>query len=186
MVNGGVFHPDDIPFDERDANVSDISKDGSPFSVEHPYVSLKGALGISLYKSMFKDFGLTHRASDYLTYHLPKQPRPLPPVLDDKYEVYSPFLSRITMDLVYGRLRSTLPQVSIETMDKVIEPYKKYLPLDPTQRGYDKHFVNVHAHNSHLLIELSARDVAFIERLNDVYLKGLVDVSKFYKIRNGK
>ena len=187
VVNGGVFDPNDIPFDEQAvAKVPDYTVDGNPFAIEHPYVSLRGSLGISLYRSMFKDFDLTHRASDYLTLHLPKIPRPLPPVIPDKYEVYSPFLSRITTDLMLGRLRSPLSTVSIQTVDKIVERYKVYLPMDPTYRGYDKHFVNVHAHNRKELVTLSARDVVFLERLNDIYLKGMVDVSKFYRIRNGK
>ena len=186
-VNGGVYHPDVVPFDEDGrGTIGQFAPEGAPYAIEHPYISLHGSLSISLHQAKIKDYDLTLRASDYLTYHLPKLPRPLPPVIDDKYEVYSPFLSRISMDIYYGLFKSPLPSVSIQTIDKMVEKYKVYLPLDPTIRGYDKHFVNVHAHNQRHTVPLTARDVAFLERLNDIYLRDSVDVSKFYTIRNGK
>lgn len=187
VVDGGVFDPAVIPFDERgSANVERFVEDGRPYSVEHPYVNLLGTMGISVYSARNFDYELSKRVSDYLTRYLPKAERQLPPVIDNKYQVYSPFMSKIIMDLKYGRLKSPLPKVDIQTIDKLIEKYKTYLTMDPVIRGYDSYFVKVHAHNNPALIELSARDVAFLERLNDIYLKGEVDVSKFLKIRKGK
>lgn len=186
-VDGGVFDPEVIPFDESgDAVVEHFAKDGSPYCVENPYVNLLGTMGISVYEARNRDYELTKRVSDYLTRYLPKETRKLPPVIDDKYEVYSPFLSKIIMDLKYGRLKSPLPKSSANTIDKIVEKYKTYLTMDPIIRGYDPHFVNVHAHNLPTYVELSARDVAFLNRLNEIYLKGEVDVSKFFNIRKGK
>lgn len=187
VVNGGVYDPAVIPFDENgDSNVSRFMKDGGPYAVELPYISLQGTLGISVYQSQLKDYDLTLRAGDYITMHLPKVPRKLPPVIDDKYEVYSPFLSKIATDLRYGRLKSPLPSIAINTVDKIIEKYKPYLAMDPCIRGFNKHFVNVHGHNLKTYMELSARDIAFLERLSHLYLRNHVDVSKFFKVRNSK
>lgn len=187
VVDGGVFDPAVIPFDERgSANVEHFVDDGKPYSVEHPYVNLLGTMGISVYEARNKDYELSKRVSDYLTHHLPKAERRIPPTIKDKYQVYSPFMSKIIMDLKYGRFKSPLPKTSLQNIDKMVEKYKTYLTMDPVIRGYDKYFVKVHAHNQPDYVELSARDVAFLERINDIYLKGEVDVSKFLKIRKGK
>lgn len=187
VVAGGVYDPDVIPFDEKgESKVDRFAKEGSPYSVEHPYISMKGTLGISLYQAQIKDYVLSLKARDYLTYHLPKQERRLPPVIEDKYEVYSPFLSKITADIVRGKLISPLGRISLKTLDKIVEPYKKYLTHDPVFRGYDKHFVNVHAHIDKHYVEISSRDIAFLTRLSKVYLKDEVDVSKYYKVLKGK
>lgn len=183
VVDGGVFDPDVIPFDEKGNSVVErFAKDGSPYSIETPYISLSGVMGVNLYRSQIKDYDLTMRASDYLSMHVERYNKSLPPILEDKYEVYSPFLGKIAADLKYGRLLSPLPKVSIADVDKIIEPYKKYLNLDPVIRGYNKYFVNVHAHPYKDYMELNARDIAFIKRLNQIYLRGEVDTSKFFQV----
>lgn len=184
VVDGGVFDPDVIPFDEKgNANVERFVEDGVPYAVEHPYIAIGGTMGVNLYLAQIKEYDLMQRAGAYLSLHLPREDRRVHPVIDDKYEVYSPFLSKIAFDLKYGRFKSPLPNISLDDLDKMVTRYKHYLKVDPVLRGYDKHFVNVHAHNQSTYMELTARDVAFLNRLNEVYLNGEVDVSKFFQIR---
>lgn len=186
-ANGGIFDPDTVPFDEGGkTNVKHFIKDGSPYAIETPYVSMSGSMGVNLYSAQVRDYNLATKVNQYLTFHANTTTPRLPPIIDDKYEVYSPFLSKVSMDLKYGRLRSLANTVNIQVVDKLMEPYKKYLTVDPCKRGFDKNFVNVHAHNQIYLLELNPRDIAFLERLNDIYLESKVDVSKFYKVRNGK
>lgn len=187
VIGGGVYDPDTVPFDENGSvDISKSVQDGSPYSVETPYVSLKGSLGVDVYLAQLKDYDLNLRISDYLATTMPKKERPIPPVIKDKYEVYSPFLSKVAHDLKFGRLKSPLPKVSLQTVDDIIKKYKSYLPLDPCVRGFDDRFINVHGHNQINYMELSARDIAFLERLNEIYLRRKVDVSKFFKVRNSK
>lgn len=184
VVNGGVFDPSVIPFDELgESDVGHFVEDGVPYAVEHPYIALGGTMGVSLYLAQIKEYALSRRIRDYLSLHLPRKDRTQRPVIKDKYEIYSPFLSKIALDLKFGRLKSPLPKITIQQLDKIIEKYKPYLLVDPIIRGYDKDFVNIHAHNLKSYIDLTARDVAFLHRLNDVYLKGEVDVSKFFQVR---
>ena len=68
-------------------------------------------------------------------------------------------------------------------IDKIVARYKKYLTMDPALRGFDEHFVNIHAHCQNTYMELTARDIAFLNKLNDLYLKGKVDISKFYRVK---
>lgn len=186
VVDGGVFDPSVITFDEEgDAEVSRFALDGKPYSIETPYVSLGGALGVNLYQAQIKDYELSLRIGDYLTEHLPKDKYRLPPVIHQLYRVYSPFLSAISTDLKYGRLMSPPLKTDVLDIDKIVARYKKYLTMDPALRGFDEHFVNIHAHCQNTYMELTARDIAFLNKLNDLYLKGKVDISKFYRVKKG-
>ena len=186
VVDGGVFDPSVITFDEEgDAEVSRFALDGKPYSIETPYVSLGGALGVNLYQAQIKDYELCLRIGDYLTEHLPKDKYRLPPVIHQLYRVYSPFLSAISTDLKYGRLMSPPLKTDVLDIDKIVSRYKKYLTMDPALRGFDDHFVNIHAHCQNTYMELTARDIAFLNKLNDLYLKGKVDISKFYRVKTG-
>lgn len=187
VIDGGVFDPSIVPFQEDgSADAKRISDDGKPYSVETPYVALIGSLNIDLYLAKLKDYDLTKRAGDYLTEHLP-HPKPLPvPVIKDKYNLYSPFLSRIVADIKHGRLMS--PQIGspINVIDKIVNKYKRLLTLDPCFRGYSEEFANVHPHNQKYVIEMNARDIVFLEKLNELYLNKKVDMTQFFNVRKGK
>lgn len=187
VVAGGVQDPDTLPFDEL-GNTKTMKKfkEGQPYSIETPYISLQASMGVSLYRSMIKDYDLTERISKYLTKHLPFKAERLPPVIEERYKVYSPFLSRIIADIKSGRLRSPLPNSSTETIEKIIQPYLKYLTIDPVYRGYHEGFVHIHAHAFPYFVNLTARDIAFLERLNRDYLEEKVDVSHFLRVNTTK
>lgn len=186
-VNGGVFDPSVIPFDEDgNTNVGRFVEDGKPYSVETHYIALKGLIGLNLYHAQMKDFDLTLRVQNYITQHANvEDEHDKQPILENgKYHVYSPFLSRIISDLKYNRLKSLPPSATLEQIDTVIrQKYIHLINLDPTIRGYDSRFVNVHAHIFPHYIELSPRDIAFLERINEIYLKKIVDISNFVTVR---
>lgn len=186
VIDGGVFDPSIVPFQEDgSANAEKISEDGKPYAVETPYVALIGTLNIDLYLAQLKDYDLTKRAGDYLTAHLP-HPKLLPaPVIKDKYNLYSPFLSRIAMDLKHGKLMA--PQIGspVNVIDKIVDKYKRLLTLDPCFRGYSEEFANVHPHNQKYVIEMNVRDIIFLEKLNELYLNKKVDMTQFFNVRKG-
>lgn len=187
VVDGGVFDPSVVHFDEDGtANTERLSEDGRPYAIETPYINLKGSMNIALYQSQIQDYDLTKRASDYLTINLPKPNRDKPPVIRDKYNLYSPFLSRITLDIIQGRLFTPNVKASAQVVDKVVDKYKRYLTLDPAYLGYNEEFANVHPHNQKYVLELNAKDMAFLERINKTYLNGKVDMTQFFNVRKGK
>lgn len=187
VIDGGVFDPSVVPFQEDGtANARRISDDGKPYAVETPYVALVGTLNINLYSAQLKDYDLNRRVGDYLTSHLPHPVEGKPPVIKDKYNLYSPFLSRIVADIKHGRLLS--PQIGspVNIIDKVVDKYKRLLTLDPCYRGYSEEFANVHPHNQKYVIEMNNRDVAFLEKLNELYLNKKVDMTQFFNVRKSK
>lgn len=187
VVDGGVFDPSVITFDEEgSAEVSRFADDGKPYSIETPYISLQSTLGVDIYEQQVKDHELSLRISDYLTKFLPKERYVKPPVIVDLYPLYSPFISAIALDLKYNRLKSPPVRTKALEIDKIIEKYKKYLPMDPAVRGFDPKFCGVHAHAFKEYIELTARDLAFLEKVNDIYLKSQIDISRFFRVKTGK
>lgn len=187
VVDGGVFDPSIMPFDEDGAaNVKHFSEDGRPFSIETPYVALIGTLNVDLYLAQIKDYELTKRIGEYISYHMPdKRPGTLIHIRD-YYNVYSPFMSKIAHDIVYGRLQSPQVSTSNDIIDKIISKYKRWLTVDPAYRGHNKDYVNIHPHNQKHVIDISARDYAFLEKLNERYLNRKVDLTQFFNVRKGK
>lgn len=185
VVQGGTFHPIALTFDEdQTIDVSEYFNDGSPYSIETPYISVKGTLGVNLYEKATIDYRLTQRISDYLSLHH-RHPRQYNEIvtIPRRYKVYSPFLSRIISDIRYGYFRSPLPKTTNKIIDKMLEPYKKFLTVDPALQGYDSQFVELHAHCFLYYVNLNARDIAFLERVNKLYLNDNVDISHFLRVK---
>ena len=187
VVDGGVFDPNLMPFDEDgNTNAKRFSEDGRPFAIETPYVALIGTLNVDLYLAQIKDYELTKRIGQYISYHLPQhEPEGLVKIRD-YYNIYSPFMSKIAHDIKYGRLLSPQNKAPLDVIDKVVQKYKRWLVLDPAYRGSNKDYVNIHPHNQTHVIDISARDYAFLERLNERYLNKRVDLTQFFNVRKGK
>nr|DAT15830.1 MAG TPA: hypothetical protein [Caudoviricetes sp.] len=187
VADGGVFNPDDTLFEEDGvAALPKRLRNGKPYAVETPYVSIQGLLNISMYQSQVKDYELHQRVTAYLSKHLLPLPKKALPAIEERYELYSPFMSRLVMDIVHGRFTPPPPQTTDQVIDKMLGAYKWLLPMDPCIRGFDDHFANVHPHNRFGTLELNPRDMAFVEKVNKLYLNGKVDFSPFIKIYKGR
>lgn len=183
-VEGRIFDPSVIPYQEDGSlNIGEYIIDGRPYSVTNPVISFQGSQDISLFEALQKEVDLTKRVDDYLNVNVALDGYKLPPVIENKYSLYSPFLNTIIRDLTSGILKSTLPNVSKQILDKTIFKYKYLLKFDPAITGADDKFVTIHPHLSKFFIELTPRDYAFVKRLNKEYLDDKIDIEKFLRVR---
>ena len=130
---------------------------------------------------------LDSRVENYMTNWFPTPPPQNPVPLPHLYHLYSPTLNKILWDYLQGIL--TLVEddpdyrISTTQLDEIMERYKDLLPFDPAYIGYDKAFVKLHPHVKYQTVEVNELGFAFLDRVNERYLNGEVQLNQYLKIK---
>lgn len=188
VIGGGsLLLRDEVVFREDNAVGTDLVADGFPYSVADPTIPLRTLISGDLYTLRDKARDLDERVEAYLTNWFPTPPPVNPVPLPGRYHLYSPTLNKILWDYLGGILilKEDDPEYRISTtqLDEVMERYKDLLPFDPAYIGYDKAFVKLHPHVKYEVVEVNELGFAFLDRVNQRYLNGEVQLNQYLKIK---
>ncbi|MFE3952464.1 hypothetical protein ACFX2L_24720, partial [Escherichia coli] len=88
----------------------------------------------------------------------------------------------VTYDLINGVIDSDPDMQDVKLMD-FMGPYKWFYDYDPALRNYDWRMVSIHPHDSWTPLEVTVKQLRFLERVSREFLKDRVDFTKFYTIK---
>ncbi len=188
VVGGGsLLLRDEVVFREDNTVGVDIVQDGFPYSVDDPTIPLRTLVSGDTYKLRDTARDLDTRVEAYLSNWFPTPPPVNPVPLPYLYHLYSPTLNKILWDYLQGILilREDDPEYRISTsqLDDIMERYKDLLPFDPAYIGYDKAFVKLHPHVKYETVEINELGFAFLDRVNERYLNGEVQLNQYLIIK---
>lgn len=187
VAGGSLLLRDEVVFREDNTVGVNIVDDGYPYSVDDPTIPLRTMVTGDTYELRDVARDLDTRVENYMTHWFPTPPPENPVPLPHLYHLYSPTLNKIMWDYLNGILilREDDPDYRISTtqLDEIMERYKDLLPFDPAYIGYDKAFVKLHPHVKYETVEINELGFAFLDRVNERYLNGEVQLNQYLKIK---
>jgi len=174
-------------FSETDDGVGTAKAvNSTPYEIKDLLVPMRGLISQDLTAWRNRSYDLDKRLSAYMSQYI-REPRKTTESATKKlWKVYSPFCSKVLMDLKRGVLR---PEKIREYYDdnyvmSVVKPYLYLLRVDPTQEDTlaDFDFVKVHPHAYETVQDIDVFMYRFMERVISLVLKDRVDLSQFARI----
>lgn len=186
VVEGRIYQQSDLKFSETDSGLRmDNVRNGAPYLIDDIVVPMSDITTRETYTFRDESRELDKRISDYLTTFYPEPKIDLPSIIERRYQIFSPFLSRIHHDLVQGFYypEGIKGQYSDEKIKEWVKDYEWLLTFDPVINGVDECYVIVHPHHLFTETELDVYQYTFLTRINQVYLQSKVDISGHIKIK---
>lgn len=189
IVRGKTLTRDKLAFAEEHSGVylTDVVKNGSPYLIDDVVVPLRDLVDENTYSLRSKSRTIDSAISDYLTLKLPQPAIADPNIIEERYEVFSPFACKVMFDLINGliwdeQMKSHYGDVDIK---RWLKDYEYLLAFDPCKQGVDTRYVSIHPHHLSYEVELDIYQYNFLNRAIAFYLEDKVDISHFISIKDG-
>ena len=181
IVDGRVFPIDVVSRPEENGLFSVSVRNGAPYIVENINPALKDPQ--IDYDSLKDECDTKEKVvNDYLTIKLPQNVSEEFNTIINYYTLYSPFMASIIFDFNNNNLVISDDRITDEDLDVLIKNYKYLLEFDPSTWNLDKRYIRIHPHPFKHTLSVSQRQYTILERLNDVYLKNVADLTPFLQI----
>lgn len=181
-LNGDLKTRNDLIFSEFHAGVSTLNPlNGKPYQIKDIVVPFRGVAVDETYTLRNKSVEIDNDVSDYLSKKIPQPPRPAPSAIENRYQIYSPFIYKLMHDLITGTL---VIENKIHTKIQVVNICKQYeylLKFDPTQeeQAVDDNFVIIQPHPYSNVLNVRLNIYRFLDAANKIYTNSLVSLSHF-------
>lgn len=188
VVEGRLWTREDLIFSENDRGVRmEHVRNGAPYVIDEIIVPVPEVGNGGTYPYRNRSREVDERISDYLTLYFPEPVIEGPSIIQRRYQVLSPFTSRVHWDLLNGYLYPEKIKEQYSDMDirEWLKSYEWLLEYDPIIRGVDERYVAVHPHHLFIETELDVYQYKFLQRVIAVYLNNKVDLSHHVRIKEG-
>jgi hypothetical protein len=187
IVDGSLYHKDELLFAEEDSGVSIQDADnGKPYMLRDIVVPLRNNSVTSTYPLRALSQVIDQRVSDYLTTRIPEPSFSTPNIITERYAVYSPFCCKLIYDLIQGTLNDPTLKQEYNDQDvyRICAPYEYLLKSDPTQANLapDDRYVMIHPTNLNTVVNINLYHWKFMTRVVRLYLNDKVILSHFVNI----
>jgi hypothetical protein len=186
-VAGGVYDRSELMFAEEHSGVNvEGVPNGSPYVVRDVVVPMRGTTNAKTYELRDKALVTDQHVSDYLTMKLPPPAYTEPNAIEERYPVYSPFVSALIDDL-HSKVFSD-PRIFDHYNDDVLRDmcryYEPLLDFEPTREPNkaDERFVSVQAYYRDTVTNLGLFEYRFLSRAVSLYLNNAVVLSQFVTV----
>lgn len=186
IVDGRLYHRSDLLFSEEHSGVSiNTAMNGRPYSITDIVVPLRDYMNetMPLRKEAIRRDSVI---SSYLSRQMPQPNRSGLTPIAERYPVFSPFLSKLVYDIFTEHLNKSQFDTILtdQTVLTICKNYEGWLEFDPTQEEHaiDSRYIIIHPHNHYNAIDLSLGQYRFIQQVNRLYCRGLVELSPFFSI----
>lgn len=182
IVAGKVKHRSQVRFAE-DAT-GPLTTDGRPFSITDVIVPVEHFTSKTTYEYRQASLELDDTVQNYLNIHLEEETPVFPAVINQKWDVVSPFASALIHALLEGYLDNGELDTNYNNLDVAgwVAPYTYLLPFDPCQVGVNEDYVLIRPHQYDTTITLTYPQYRFIEYLNVHYLNTKLDLTPFITV----
>lgn len=183
VVGGRIYDRSEVVTAEDTQYPADIKvNDGVPYAIYHVIAPIRGLVNTDTYYLRDKSLETDKRVEDYMSLYFPRVKYDTPVTIENKYQLISPTLMAVTYDLINGVIDPDPDMQDVKLMD-FMEPYKWFYDYDPALRNYDWRMVSIHPHDSWTPLEVTVKQLRFLERVSREFLKDRVDFTKFYTIK---
>lgn len=187
IVDGCVYHRDQLRFREDLSIVVNNGLNGKPYFIDDATIPLRNITDISTYVLRDTARDIDTRVEAYMTNFYPTPNVSGTNQISEKYQLFDPFLNKLIHDLIHQILLPVEPEdtnfISTELFDQLIQPYTYLLTVDPILQGVNLQYVDVQAHDGYDMIDLTPIQYSIIERANDRYLNNQVVLNKLLRIK---
>lgn len=188
-VQGGVKHRSVLKFSEETLGVSIVNVlNGAPYQIKEVIVPLRTLAYDETYMLRLQSKIVDQAVEDYLTLKIPQPERPAVSAIANRHALYSPFFSHIVNDLFTRQFEGDLDR-TLDNNDVIAlcQPYEHLLKADPLNEdiGITQRFVVIHPTQSMTPIGLSLSAYRFIQKVNELYGRGLVQLSPHLNVSLG-
>lgn len=180
VVNGELHHRDELLFSEHDSGLRmENVRNGAPYQLKDIVVPIRRLEGTDPYEYRKKSLAVDKEIEDYLTLFYPEPEIEGPSIIEHRHLLYSPFLSALHEDLLYGVLVIEEKRDHYSDMDikKWVADYEWLLDFEPLYHPVDQRYVLVQAHRFIGTTTLNVYQYTFLLRVIDLYFPGKVDLS---------
>jgi len=188
IVDGSVYDRSELKFRETDTGVEiPDASNGKPYCIRDIVVPISTVVDADTYTMRELSRDKDKVISDYLTPRLPPPDFGTPNVIEERYQVFSPFICKIIFLLINEVITTESLMVALTDGDilNLCKPYEDWLPFDPIYG--DNHpgegYVIIHPLNINATIELNLFQYRFILRVARLYAGNLVDLSTFIQLK---
>lgn len=187
VVGGKLRHKEDLKFSEDGIEVRmDNIPNGTPYSLMEPPVPLRGLLNTNVYDFREKAYSVDETIKNYLSVFYPEEEIAEPSVITERYQLLSPFVSKIHYDLSSGYFYPEGIKEHYNDMDiaEWIKPYTYLLDFDPVKNSVDLRYVSVHPHHLFVETELDIYQYKFLQRIVKLYFGEDINLSGHVRIKD--
>lgn len=187
VVDGQLYTRDELEFSEFTSGVSVVdAMNGLPYMVKDILVPVAAFTIEDTYSLREKSMKIDKEVSDYLTLKIPQPDRPAPSAVPYRHQLYSPFVNKLIMDLVYDRLHlpSQEEGYSRQQVLDICKPYEYLLKVDPVSSEYalDDRYVVIHPHGWDHVIDLVKPKYQFVRQAINYFCNGRVELSGMVRL----
>lgn len=193
IIGGRLFLTQTVDQAENIDHGSNMANyNGWPYEVKHIYSANKYVDWYNTYWGYDKSIELDKKISGYLTENATYKKDFADDIVymeDDKYRLYSPFLSKIINDLVLGFLEAPVPSgLEVPYPDQLVNQltldYQWMLRFDPIILGMDLRFFTVQPYNNWDKVTITPDQLTFISVINNLFLQGKVKIEGHFEVKH--
>jgi len=210
VINGALYLTDEVPRAEREVPDDHWNVlNGRPYCVKHIYAPIKWVEDYKNFPLRARSRATDQRVSDYLTMYLPKPSTnaeeihyelndpgrpmgsgvPVLPNLQDKYRVYSPFMS-VVVNAIINRL-ITVPNFgegettfSNQQIQDLVKPFIWWLKYDPVTLNFDRRYFAIMPYVNYGTLTITAKEMVFLIKVNELYLKSVCAIEGHFNVND--
>ena len=188
VVGGKVKSRDEVKFSEFTEGNDILNKsNGLPYCIRDIVVPLFDTTKEDTYYYRSKSIEIDKKISEYMTLKFPQPGRSDLSAIPSRYEVISPFVSKVLHALVKGTI--DVDEINIKdsvAIKKVVKPYEYLLETDPLSKDVDNRFVVIHPWNKNTEVTLTLKQMKFVRKFLTIYGKQLINITAFLKTAKDK
>lgn len=189
IMDGRLLKPEDVQFAEGEIDPNGkLHLDGSAFAIVDYQALVEPFTNEATVPYLMKAMDIDNRVSEYLTSRLDDITPVNNYVTPARHLLYSPVMSIFTQLIMTGRLNDVM--INLEATDQSILTLfgplvGMYQDVDPIIQGYDVDFVYIEPHAQPGKVTVTSKQFAFLDRVNRIFLKDVLDLSGHYTIKAG-
>ena len=180
VSRGRIYSRDEIDFsEENNDSVEQSLTNGSPYQVDDIFVPLDEFLTISTYDYKNQSNFVNKQVSDYLSLYKTEPVIDKVSIITKRYDLYSPFISRVIMEMVVGNISPTSDYGNFrdDYVREIVKDLVWLFKFDPLIQGFNQKYVKVHPHHKYNVIEITQLQYNFLSKLNKIYFNDSIDLS---------
>ena len=183
VVVGGKVYPIEALLTAEDKDKPEFLpiRNGLPYVVENVTPALKEKeidYKVLLEETLIREEIL----ADYLTIKIPEEKDDDLDSIIEYYLLYSTLISTMIYEMNNGRIYIPDGRLTDEVIDIIVDPYKHLIEFDPATWELNWKYVSVHPHPFRYTLTVTAREFSVLERINEIYLDNVADLSPFLEI----
>lgn len=193
IVDGALYRYDELDYAEGDFDIHVIdARNGAPYAITDIVVPMNDYLHPTdtqddpTYRLRKLSQAVDEEISDYLSLKIPEKDPEEPSAIPARYQVVSPFFSKIIYDLLSGSLweERFVEHYGEDYVQEVCAPYEYLLNTDPIKEGLTPNpdFVIIHPHNLNNYVDMGIYQFKFLNRVVQVYGQGKIDISSHVRL----